>query len=112
MQKCYYVSWEKLEPSLKDFGLFDHLVLAKDLGIRHFNRYIFRYNRFEAANSLKAKLLQYAFKTYVQEKIRNEENGGAMIFLQAGKELYEVSVMMNNHILFTLLFILLLHLLE
>ncbi|WP_167577458.1 hypothetical protein [Ammoniphilus sp. YIM 78166] len=55
---------KKLDPSLWEFSHFDHLVLAKDLGINDFETFIFKYNRFEAANSLKAKLLKYCLKKF------------------------------------------------
>lgn len=53
--------------SLKAVAYFDSVVLAKELGFEHFDRYIFKYNRFQASCSLKAKLMQYLLQAYTNE---------------------------------------------
>ncbi|RXT13981.1 hypothetical protein [Ammoniphilus sp. CFH 90114] len=89
---------KKLDPSLWDFTPFDNLVLAKDLGLNHFNQFIFKYNRFEAANSLKAALLKYVMDQYKQEQ--------TFVYLDTDIRLYapltEIPALFSNHdILFT-----------
>lgn len=47
---------------------FDRVILAKDLGIRKFYKYIFKYRALEAVTSVKGKLLLRLFDLFPNEK--------------------------------------------
>lgn len=46
------------------YSFFDEIVLAKDLGIPDFNRFIFQYTQGEGSNACKAQLLIYLLEKY------------------------------------------------
>ncbi|RIE04105.1 hypothetical protein D3H35_09180 [Cohnella faecalis] len=59
---------EDIHPDAKKFEGFDHVVLAKDLGVPNFYKFVAKYNLYEAACALKPYLLQYAFEYYGKEE--------------------------------------------
>lgn len=57
---------KELHPEVRDCGLFDHIVLAKDLGYSHFQKHIFRHFAYEGAISVRAKFIKYVMSVYHQ----------------------------------------------
>lgn len=56
-----------LHPAAGKFASFDHVLLAKDLGIPNFDAYLFKRNVHEASFALKGHFLKYLFRTYPSE---------------------------------------------
>jgi hypothetical protein len=52
---------------IRKIPCFDEVVLAKDLGIRHFDRFLFKYNVIEGATAVKADFLKFLLKRYGAE---------------------------------------------
>jgi hypothetical protein len=50
---------ESIPQKASQFPYFDHIILAKDLGIPDFERFIFKYNQYESASAIKAFLLLF-----------------------------------------------------
>ncbi|MFC5468847.1 hypothetical protein ACFPPD_08935 [Cohnella suwonensis] len=59
---------EEIHPDTKKIDFFDHVVLAKDIGVPNFYKFVSKYNLYEAACALKPYLLQYAFNVYGKEE--------------------------------------------
>ncbi|WP_052342751.1 hypothetical protein [Bacillus sp. EB01] len=55
---------EEIHPIVKDFPYFDRIVLAKDIGIPDFDKFVFKYNQYEAACAVKPYLLSYLVNEY------------------------------------------------
>lgn len=48
---------------------FDHIVLAKDIGYKDFDKHIFKHSIVEAATSVKARLFKYMLKRFPDEDL-------------------------------------------
>ncbi|WP_042456824.1 glycosyltransferase family protein [Neobacillus dielmonensis] len=59
---------KSLPKEFSNISFFDRVILAKDLFEHSFETKIFKYNAFQLANSLKAKLLLYSLKAFQQEE--------------------------------------------
>ncbi|MDF9844980.1 MULTISPECIES: hypothetical protein [unclassified Paenibacillus] len=57
-----------IHPAAVDVPYFDEVVLAKDLGIPHFEGNIFKYSLLEAVTSIKPKFLRTLFDRYPHEQ--------------------------------------------
>ncbi|MDQ1003612.1 hypothetical protein QFZ28_004012 [Neobacillus niacini] len=55
---------ETVPPAAKTFAYFDEIILAKNLGIADFYRFIFRHNALEASTAVKGSLFTYLLNTY------------------------------------------------
>ncbi|RAP74561.1 glycosyltransferase [Paenibacillus montanisoli] len=55
---------EKIHPACKDFDYFDEIILATDLGIPDFKRFIFMHNKVEASTAVKGNLFLYLLNKY------------------------------------------------
>jgi hypothetical protein len=88
----------KIHDSLKNCTVFDELVLAKDMGIKDFDRYVFKYDALQASCSLKPVLMEYLFASYKRNDL--------FVYLDADMRLFspldEIAEKLEKHsILFT-----------
>ncbi|WP_264739382.1 hypothetical protein [Cytobacillus firmus] len=89
---------KEIHPDVKKVPYFDGIILAKDLGIDDFNRYIFKYDAAEAAWALKSQILKYLLK--------NEKDHSEFVYLDSDIRLYSPfveieSILKNNPIVLT-----------
>lgn len=56
---------EAICPDAKLENNIDEIVLAKDLGIRQFSTFIFKYDKHEAIHAVKGKMYQYLMEKYI-----------------------------------------------
>ena len=57
----------EVAPEAADFVAFDKVVLAKDLGIESFERFIFRHSIVEASTAVKGNLFEFLFREFPAE---------------------------------------------
>ncbi|CAH1201522.1 hypothetical protein PAECIP111893_01642 [Paenibacillus plantiphilus] len=57
----------EIHPAAKAYPFFDEVVLAKDLGFEHFDKFIFKHSIVEAATAVKGQLFIYLLKHYADE---------------------------------------------
>ncbi|WP_216828249.1 LamG-like jellyroll fold domain-containing protein [Alkalihalobacterium elongatum] len=53
-----------IHPTAEKFSYFDKVILAKDLEIENFNKFIMKYNALEASTAVKGALFSYLLRTY------------------------------------------------
>jgi hypothetical protein len=66
-QQLQHIGEKETSQSMKYIGVFDHVVLAKDLGFPNFYRHIFKHTDYEGPGSCKGRLLQYVLNLYPNE---------------------------------------------
>lgn len=57
----------ELPDCCRRYDCFTDIVLARDLGIEHFDQYIFKHDIVEASTSVKGALFQYLYRRYPQQ---------------------------------------------
>ncbi|WP_240415741.1 glycosyltransferase [Paenibacillus periandrae] len=57
----------EIHPAARSCEHFDNVVLAKDLGFEHFDKFIFKHSIVEASTAVKGQLFRYLFRDYAAE---------------------------------------------
>jgi len=90
---CLCVVEKTLPQDIAGCPHFDQVVLAKDLGVKQFNRFIIKYELVEGATSVKAQWMKYLMTTY---KIETD-----FLYLDPDIQLYssltEVKALFKKH---------------